>query len=357
VTALPREPARPLPSAEPDSSSDADVSTDPLLRVDGLSIGFETERGLVQVVDAVRFAVARGEAVALVGESGCGKSVTARSILGLLPSPPARVSGEVHFDEHELIGASQRVLRQVRGSRVGFVFQDPMTALNPVYRVGEQIAERLRRHGGLDRKAAARRAVELLAQVGIPAPAERARAWPHELSGGMRQRVVIAIALACDPDLLIADEPTTALDVTVQAQIMRLLRTAQRERRMGLLLITHDLGLVARYVDRVVVMYAGQVVEQAPVEALFDGARHPYTRGLLRAVPGAVAPRADGRLWSIPGAVPAPADFPASCRFADRCPRVADDCRAAPIPMTEAGSRGWRCLHAHLSADETGEAR
>ncbi len=329
-------------------------SPDPLLHVDGLSIGFETGRGPVQVVDAVRFAVRRGEAVALVGESGCGKSVTAKSILGLLPAPPARVSGSVRFDGQELVGAADRALRRIRGARVGFVFQDPMTALNPVYRVGEQIAERLRRHGGLDRKAAAQRAVELLGQVGIPAAAERSRAWPHELSGGMRQRVVIAIALACDPDLVIADEPTTALDVTVQAQIMRLLREAQRARRMGLLLITHDLGLVARYVDRVVVMYAGQVVEQAPVEALFDGARHPYTRGLLQAVPGAVAPRADGRLWSIPGAVPAPADFPASCRFADRCPRAADDCRATPIPISDAGERQWRCLHPHV--DETAEA-
>ncbi len=341
-------------TAAPPASAEA---PEPLLRVDGLSIAFDAADGPVAVVDRARFAVARGEAVALVGESGCGKSVTAKSILGLLPSPPARVTGGVRFDGVELIGAPGRVLRRIRGARVGFVFQDPMTALNPVYRVGEQIAERLRRHAGLDRKAAAERAVALLGQVGIPAPAERARAWPHELSGGMRQRVVIAIALACDPDLLIADEPTTALDVTVQAQIMALLRRAQRARRMGLLLITHDLGLVARYVDRVIVMYAGQVVEAAPVEALFDGACHPYTRGLLRAVPGAAAPRPDGRLWSIPGAVPAPRDFPTSCRFADRCPRVTPECRAAPVAMSVADDRRWRCLRPHPPASGPEVAR
>ncbi len=319
-----------------------------LLSVEGLTIAFDAADGPVRVVDGVDLVVRAGEAVALVGESGCGKSVTAKSILGLLPSPPARVGGAVRVEGRELIGADARTLRRVRGERVGFVFQDPMTALNPVYRVGEQIAERLRRHGGLDRAAAAKRAVELLGQVGIPAPAERARAWPHELSGGMRQRVVIAIALACDPALLIADEPTTALDVTVQAQIMALLRDAQQARQMGLLLITHDLGLVAQHVDRVVVMYAGQVVEEAPVEALFAHPRHPYTRGLLAAVPGATPPDADGRLWSIPGAVPPPRDFSTACRFAPRCPRAQDDCRAAPIPSSPEGSaRAVRCLHPH----------
>ncbi|MCB9527410.1 MAG: ABC transporter ATP-binding protein [Myxococcales bacterium] len=318
-----------------------------MLDVEGLGIAFDGPHGAVPVVSDVALTVAAGEAVALVGESGCGKSVTARAILGLLPTPPARVTGRVALDGVDLLAADERTLRRARGEKVGFVFQDPMTALNPVYRVGEQIAERLRRYGGLDRKAAAARAVELLASVGIPAPAERARAWPHELSGGMRQRVVIAIALACDPALLIADEPTTALDVTVQAQIMALLRAAQRARGMGLLLITHDLGLVAQHVDRVVVMYAGQVVEEAPVEALFAHPRHPYTRGLLRAVPGATPPGADGRLWSIPGAVPAPRDFPAACRFAPRCPRAQDDCRAAPVPLTVTGDRAVRCLHPH----------
>jgi len=315
--------------------------TDPLLAVDQLHIAFDG----VEVVRDVAFTIEPGEAVALVGESGCGKSVTARSVLGLLPTPPARVTGSVKFEGRELTTADNRTLRTVRGRRVGFVFQDPMTALNPVYRAGEQIAERLRRHGGLDRKAAAEKAIELLARVGIPAPAERARAWPHELSGGMRQRVVIAIALACDPALLIADEPTTALDVTVQAQIMALLREAQRARGMGLMLITHDLGLVARYVDRVIVMYAGQIVEDAPVEALFDGARHPYTRGLLRAVPGAVA-HSGGRLHAIPGTVPAPKDFPDGCRFAARCERADAACDAI-IPLSRVGDRAWRCCHPH----------
>ena len=328
------------------------ASARPLLAVDGLHIAFDGPAGPVPVVSDVAFTVAAGEAVALVGESGCGKSVTARSILGLLPSPPARVRGTVRLDGVDLLATDARTLRHARGERVGFVFQDPMTALNPVYRVGEQIAERLRRYRRLDRKAAAARAIELLAAVGIPAPVERAQAWPHELSGGMRQRVVIAIALACDPALLIADEPTTALDVTVQAQIMNLLRTAQQARQMGLLLITHDLGLVAQHVDRVIVMYAGQIVEEAPVDELFAHPRHPYTRGLLRAVPGATPPGPDGRLWSIPGTVPAPRDFPVACRFAPRCPRAQDDCRAAPspltvTPLTVTADRAVRCLHAH----------
>ncbi|MCA9545664.1 MAG: ABC transporter ATP-binding protein, partial [Myxococcales bacterium] len=210
-----------------------------------------------------------------------------------------------------------------------------------VLRVGEQVAERLRVHGGLGRRQAAARAVELLAEVGIPAPAERAHAWPHELSGGMRQRVVIAIALAGSPRLLIADEPTTALDVTIQAQIMRLIDRLRRARGMAVLLITHDLGLVAQHVDRVVVMYAGQVVEQAPVQALFAQPRHPYTRGLLAAVPGATP----GRLMAIPGAVPPPAAFPAHCRFADRCPVAAEACRRGPVPLSQDGDRAVRCLH------------
>ncbi len=317
----------------------------PVLQVAGLGVSFETPEGPLRVVEDVGLHIHAGEAVALVGESGCGKSVTARALLRLLPSPPARVVGDVlRIGGQDVLKLDARALRRLRGREVGFVFQDPMSALNPVYPVGEQIAERLRRHRGLSRAAARARAIELLGQVGIPAATDRARAYPHQLSGGMRQRVVIAIALACDPTLLIADEPTTALDVTIQAQLMALLARQRRAREMALLLITHDLGLVAQWVDRVVVMYAGQVVEQATVDDLFAAPRHPYTRGLLRAVPGATPPGADGRLWAIPGAVPPPRAFPASCRFADRCPRVQPDCRAAPVPLAD----GVRCLHPHL---------
>lgn len=322
-----------------------------LLDVRDLSVGFGPPEvpasAIVPVTSAVGFSVHAGEAVALVGESGCGKSVTAQSLLRLLPEPPARIlSGAVLLDGVDLLGLSPAALRPVRGRKVGFVFQNPMSALNPVVRVGAQITERLRLHGGLDRKAANARAIQLLAEVGIPAPAERARAWPHELSGGMRQRVVIAIALACDPVLLIADEPTTALDVTVQAQVMRLVDTLRTRRGLGVLLITHDLGLVAQHVDRVVVMYAGQVVESAPVAELFAAPQHPYTRGLLRALPGAQLAAPGERLYAIPGTVPAPRDFPSGCRFADRCDRAEPACRAAPVELVAVdAARSVRCLH------------
>ena len=314
-----------------------------VLRVEGLTVGFEGSSGVVPVIDRVGFTVARGEAVALVGESGCGKSVTARSVLDLLPSPPARrLAGSIFLNDVDLSTLDARGLQRVRGEDVGFIFQNPMSALNPVLTIGAQIVERLRRHGGLGRSAARARAIDLLEQVGIPDAATRIKAWPHQLSGGMRQRVVIAIALACDPSLLIADEPTTALDVTIQAQIMRLLGELRRERHMALLLITHDLGLVAQHVDRVVVMYAGQVVEQASVQALFARPRHPYTRGLLAAVPGAHP----GRLRPIPGTVPQARDFPAHCRFADRCDRAAPDCVQGLVQISE-GPHAVRCVHPH----------
>ncbi len=316
----------------------------PRLVVEGLGVAFDTPRGRVQVVEGVDLSVGAGEAVALVGESGCGKSVTAKALLRLLPMPPAHITGgRALLSGEDLLTLPPDALRRARGRAVGFVFQDPMSALNPVYPVGEQIAERLRLHGGLGRRAARERAAQLLEQVGIPSATERARAYPHQLSGGMRQRVVIAIALACDPTLLIADEPTTALDVTIQAQLMALLAEERRARDMGLLLITHDLGLVAQWVDRVVVMYAGQVIESGSVDSIFHHPRHPYTRGLLQAVPGATPPGPDGRLWSIPGAVPTPDAFPAGCRFGPRCPRAQDDCRAAPVVLVD----GVRCLHPH----------
>ena len=311
----------------------------PVVQVEGLSIAFNG----VEVTSDVGFHVNPGESVALVGESGCGKSVTARSLLQLLPS-----TATVRAQKLEVLGASipslgPRALRSLRGRSVGFIFQNPMTALNPVYPIGEQIAERLRRYRGLDRRSAWRAAVKGLDMVGIPDAARRVSAYPHQLSGGMRQRVVIAIALACDPDVLIADEPTTALDVTIQAQLMRVLADQQAARKMAILLITHDLGLVAQSVDRVVVMYAGQVVEDAPVEAIFTQPKHPYTRGLLRSVPGVTPPDAEGRLWAIPGAVPPPEAFPRGCRFAPRCARADDECRTNPIKF----EHHVRCLKPH----------
>ena len=322
------------------------VDVEPILVVGGLTIGFESAGGLVPVVEDVSFGVRRGESVALVGESGCGKSVTARSLLRLQPSPPAhRLSGHVEIAGQSVYSLSGPALRRLRGERVGFVFQDPMTALNPVYPIGEQIAERVRRFKGLSRRAARATAESLLERVGISSPKARARDYPHQLSGGMRQRVVVAIALACEPDLLIADEPTTALDVTIQAQILTLIRSLQQASNMALLLITHDLGVVAQVADRVLVMYAGQLVEEAPVEPLFEVPRHPYTRGLLRSVPGVVPPGSDGRLWSIPGSVPRPQDFPDHCRFYPRCPVRQAVCQEGPVAFLtrEANGDGVRC--------------
>lgn len=309
-----------------------------LLALEDLRIAFDG----TEVVSGISLRIAAGEAVAIVGESGCGKSVTARAILDLLPRPPAQVSGHVSVDGHSIYDIDAATLRQVRGERVGFIFQNAGSALNPVHPVGRQIAERLRRHRGLGRAAAQERAVELLGEVGIPDPRSRARAYPHALSGGMRQRVVIAIALACDPDLLIADEPTTALDVTIQAQVLALILERCRARDMGLLLISHDLGVVAQTVERVIVMYAGQVVEDAPVAQLFDAPRHPYTRGLLDSMPGARV--AGERLAAIPGTVPSPQDFPSGCRFRARCAFAQPDCEA-PVPLSQVDDRAWRCRH------------
>ncbi|WP_415519261.1 MAG: ABC transporter ATP-binding protein [Desulfovibrio aminophilus] len=311
---------------------------EPLLSIQELCTDFLGVRGQARAVDGVSLDVLPGETLALVGESGCGKTVLALSVLRLIPDPPGRVtSGRALFRGRDLLALPEPEMRGLRGSALSMVFQEPMTSLNPVFRVGEQIAETLRLHKGLDRKAAWSAAVDMLDRVGIPAPAERAASFPHEMSGGMRQRVMIAMALACDPDLLLADEPTTALDVTIQAQILDLL-VQVRERRAGgaTLLITHDLGVVARAADRVAVMYAGQILEQAQVGRLFKNPLHPYAQGLLASLP---RPGSRGRLTPIPGTVPSIFDLPRGCRFHPRCPKRFQPCdsEAPPLFTPEAG--------------------
>jgi peptide/nickel transport system ATP-binding protein len=321
---------------------------DPLLRVKDLRTWFHTDDGVVRAVDGVSFQVHPGETLGVVGESGCGKSVTALSIMGLIPSPPGRIEAgsSIAFRSpkgvEELTRVGDARMRQLRGNEIGMIFQEPMTSLNPVFRVGDQIGESLRRHRGMKGREARERAMELLHLVGIPAPAQRVDEYPHQLSGGMRQRVMIAMALACDPRLLIADEPTTALDVTIQAQILALLRRLQEELEMALILITHDMGVVAEMCDRVVVMYAGQVVEEGPVDDLFHDPRNPYTEGLLRSIPH--LGRRDAELAVIPGLVPPPTAWPAGCRFGERCPYAWGRCAEPPPlhPLEEGrASRCW----------------
>jgi peptide/nickel transport system ATP-binding protein len=318
------------------------VTTGPLLAVRDLSVRFGTEHGAVLAVDQVWFEVGERELVALVGESGCGKSVTAMALTGLLP-PSATVSGEVSFAGQDLRRLPERALRAIRGRDIAYIFQEPMTSLNPVLTVGRQIGEVLRRHQRMRGTAVQRRAAELLELVGIPLPVRRLREYPHQLSGGMRQRVMIAMALACSPKLLVADEPTTALDVTVQAGILDVLRTLSAETGAAVLLITHDLGVVADFAERVVVMYAGRVIEEAEVDDLFARPRHPYTRGLLDAVPNP-ARRDEGGLREIPGRVPVLASSPDACTFAERCPRVEATCRTRrPELAADPGGHPVRC--------------
>ena len=294
-----------------------------LLRVKNLTTSFFTDAGPVRAVDDVSFEVASGRTLALVGESGCGKSVTALSILRLIPTPPGRIErGEIRFADRDLLALPERDMQAIRGDQISMIFQEPMTSLNPVYSVGSQIGEVVRIHRGAGRRGARDRAVELMNLVGIPAAAERVDAYPHQLSGGMRQRVMIAMALACSPKLLIADEPTTALDVTIQAQILDLLRRLQADLGMSILFITHDLGVVAEFASDVAVMYAGRLVEVAAVDRIFAGPLHPYTRALLASVPPLAASRGAGptaRLPAIDGVVPNLAKLPPGCRFAERC--------------------------------------
>ena len=303
----------------------------PLLTVTDLRVSFPGPGGPVHPVDGVSFTLERGEALALVGESGCGKSMTALALLQLVPRPGAITDGTVDLGGADVTALRGEALRAVRGRRIGMVFQDPLTSLNPVLTVGDQVGEGLVAHGLATRAQAAARAVELLREVGIPDPSARAAAYPHQLSGGLRQRVGIAIALAAEPEILIADEPTTALDVTVQAQILELIDQLRRDRGMAVLLITHDLGVVAGHADRVAVMYAGQVIETAATDDLFRAPSHPYTRGLLASVPRLHGPVT--RLAPIPGTVPPPAQWPAACRFEPRCSERFGRCAVERPPL------------------------
>jgi peptide/nickel transport system ATP-binding protein len=304
-----------------------------LLQVSGLGTWFYTRQGIVKAVDGVDFSVAAGETLAIVGESGCGKSMTALSLMRLIPDPPGRiVSGSIKLGDRDLLQLSEKEMRGVRGNDISMIFQEPMTSLNPVMTIGKQIGEALILHRDMDKKAAMKRAIEMLDLVKIPAAAQRAREYPHQLSGGMRQRAMIAMALACNPKVLIADEPTTALDVTIQAQILELILELQREFGTAVVLITHDLGVVAETARRVIVMYAGRKVEEATVGELFAKPLHPYTQGLLASIPRLDllrgAERADtDRLQEIPGIVPPLFALPKGCAFAARCPRVTDICR------------------------------
>jgi peptide/nickel transport system ATP-binding protein len=312
--------------------------TGAVLKVEELSCGFHTEGGYQRVVDRVSFAVAPGETLGLVGESGCGKTVSALAIMGLLPRPSGMLeSGRILLSGHDLARFTPEQMREVRGRRIAMIFQEPMTALNPVQTIGRQLVEALELYEPrADRGERRKRAIELLEQVGIPAPAQRLNEYAHQLSGGMRQRVMIAMAIAGNPQLLIADEPSTALDVTVQAQILELLRRLQREHGMGMLFITHDLGVVAELCDDVLVMYAGRVAEHAPVDKLFADPRHPYTRGLIASVPLPDTP-SKSVLPAIEGVVPALRDLPPGCRFSNRCRFVKDLCRTAVPPLEEFG--------------------
>jgi peptide/nickel transport system ATP-binding protein/oligopeptide transport system ATP-binding protein len=298
----------------------------PILSVRGLRTWFFTQRGIAPSVDNISFDIAEQETVCIVGESGCGKSVTALSLMKLVPDPPGEiVDGSIRFRSQELVHLNDKEMRKIRGNDISMIFQEPMSSLNPVYTVGDQIGESARLHLGASKKEARQMAIDMLGKVGISDPESRVDDYPHQMSGGMKQRVMIAMALTCNPELLIADEPTTALDVTIQAQILELINDIQERRGMSMLLITHDLGVVAEVADRVIVMYAGTIVEQAPVVDLFEKRAHPYTRGLFASLPS-VADESRGRLPTIEGIVPSPHEFPSGCRFRSRCPFAGERC-------------------------------
>ncbi|WP_048648879.1 ABC transporter ATP-binding protein [Nitratireductor soli] len=324
------------------------MQTEPILRVEGLRTTFSGDEGTAVAVDDVSFDVNAGEIVGLIGESGSGKSVTALAIMGLLPKDTARVTAErILFDGHDLVRASEREMRRLRGRAIGMIFQEPMSSLNPVLKIGDQLIEPIRIHERISHRAAFDRGVELLSKVGIPSPIQRMNDYPHQLSGGMRQRVMIAIALSCSPKLLLADEPTTALDVTIQAQLLDLLLEIQSETKMAIVLITHSMGVIAECADKVVVMYSGRIAEQGPVTEIFDRPGHPYTKGLMQCTPELTGnPR---RLTTIPGSLPSLSALPPGCRFAPRCGLALPTCEAGRPPMI-----GLRGTHASacIRADE-----
>ncbi|MCZ4315634.1 ABC transporter ATP-binding protein [Comamonadaceae bacterium G21597-S1] len=327
---------------------------DTLLEVRGLGVEFQTRGGVARVLDEVAFSVGRGQTLGLVGESGCGKSMTALAMMRLIPTPPGRItSGQVLLDGRDLLALGEPQMRAFRGNRISMIFQEPMTSLNPAYTVGDQIGEAVRLHQGLGRKDALARAVEMLEAVGIPAPQRRVREYPHQFSGGMRQRVMIAMALACKPDVLIADEPTTALDVTVQAQIFDLISELRERTETAVVLITHDMGSIAEMADRVAVMYAGRIVEEASVADLLGTPLHPYTQGLIACAPGRRSTDFGQPLLEIPGTVPSLLERRGGCAFADRCAQVQERCRTS-LPaetMLDGGGRRVLCwLHAGAMA-------
>jgi peptide/nickel transport system ATP-binding protein/oligopeptide transport system ATP-binding protein len=318
----------------------------PLLELRGLRTYFHTEEGTSRAVDGVDFVVNKGETLGVVGESGCGKSVTALSVMRLVPDPPGEiVAGEILLEGDDLLQRSEDDMRWVRGNEIAMIFQEPMTALNPVFTVGDQIGEAVRLHKGASKKEARARAIEMLDLVGIPSAAERIDEYPHQLSGGMRQRVMIAMAMSCEPKLLIADEPTTALDVTIQAQILDLIRDLQEREGMSVLLITHDLGVIAETAHHVAVMYAGKIVEYTTAARLFAAPKHPYTIGLFRSLPELAQP--GERLETIPGIVPAPNQFPSGCRFRTRCPLATERC-AEEEPALASAEEGHTVACHHL---------
>ena len=324
-----------------------------LLEVKDLQTHFPTRAGLVRAVDGVSFHLDRGELLGLVGESGCGKSITALSVMRLIAAPGKIVNGEILFDGKDLLKLSDAEMREMRGDDIAMIFQDPMTSLNPVFTVGEQIAEALRLHRKMSRSEARKATIEAMREVAIPDPARRLDDYPHQLSGGMRQRIMIAMALACNPKLLIADEPTTALDVTIQAQILELLNELRKQRELAVLLITHDLGVVAEVADRVAVMYTGRIVEQSPVDELFARPKHPYTEGLLRSVPKLTIDDVTRkeRLETIEGVVPSPTDLPPGCHFAPRCVHRMPRCTEGRIPLYDLeGGVQVRCVLYDLAA-------
>ncbi len=325
----------------------------PLLQVQDLSVEFRTRRGTSRVLDGVSFDLQRGQTLGVVGESGCGKSVTALAVMRLIAQPPGRIAGgRVLFDGRDLLRISEADMRKVRGNRISMIFQEPMTSLNPAYTVGDQIAEAVRLHEGLSRSAATERAVQMLQAVGIPDPQRRVHEYPHQFSGGMRQRVMIGMALACKPDVLIADEPTTALDVTVQAQIFDLISDLREKTGTAVMLITHDMGAVAEMTDRVVVMYAGHIVESGQVSQILQEPLHPYTRGLIACAPGARTAAPGQMLEEIPGSVPSLIERGAGCLFAERCKDVMPRCRSELPPRTHAADGRTVLCWLHVPATE-----